>query len=115
MNHYDKLLIQSQWVSSVIEWFEPYAGGLWINPPGWLPLLNASLNVPIGLGDITSANAFTQGTNREMKGRAQGFPCEIFPGNKNNCISQLATVRGLIRIYDSGHLDIGLQSGFWLI
>jgi hypothetical protein len=68
--------------SKIGECFEFHAGVLWVDPSGWLPLLCASLDVPIGLGAIINADEFTLGTICEMRGRARGFPCEVFLGKK---------------------------------
>jgi hypothetical protein len=46
----------------VVECFELHAGGLRVDPPSWLPLLCASIDVPTGLGAVISTDRFTLGT-----------------------------------------------------
>jgi len=43
-------------LARVVECFEHCAGGLKVDPPCWLPLLNASLDVPTKSGVINVFN-----------------------------------------------------------
>jgi hypothetical protein len=50
----------------VVECFELHAGGFMVNPLGWIHLLDALLNAPIGSGAIINVDEFPLGTIHEM-------------------------------------------------